>query len=249
MVEEGYAVHGSTTSPSKIPELEKAGILPFSISLAPLSVKGKIGQFLSDVDVLVINVPPKLRGGQGESYVDKMLALQQELAVSNIRHVVFVSSTSVYGEVPGSVTEETTPVPSTLSGKQLLISESTFKDTPGINTTILRFGGLIGADRHPVYRLSGKENLANGGHPINLIHLDDCIGIIKSIVKNGWWNETFNAVYPSHPTKEAYYTSEALKRKLPPPTYLPSKGELGKKIESRKLIHVKKYRFLASIHA
>jgi NAD dependent epimerase/dehydratase family enzyme len=67
--------------------------------------------------------------------------------------------------------------------------------------------------------LAGKENLSGGNAPINLIHLDDCIGIIKAIIEKEHWDSILNAVYPFHPTKKEYYTKTALKRGLIPPQY------------------------------
>lgn len=245
--EEGYKVHGSTTSKNKLAKLEKAGIVPFMISLSENRIKGPISEFLTNVDILVINVPPKLRGTNTESYVKKMELVAKAVASSHVNKILFVSSTSVYGSVSGQVTEEDIPQPKTESGIQLLASENLFSSMVDIATTIVRFGGLIGADRHPINMLSGRTDLTNGNDPINLIHLEDCINIISSIIKNNWWNELFNAVYPYHPTKKEYYTAEAQKRNLAIPTYANNKLVTDKIIDSRRLIHVKKYVFKTPI--
>jgi nucleoside-diphosphate-sugar epimerase len=91
--------------------------------------------------------------------------------------VLFISSTSVYNDVDAFVTEETIARPATESGKQLLETEQLLQSNINFKTTILRFGGLIGEDRHPVKFLAGRENLENPNAPINLIHQEDCIGI------------------------------------------------------------------------
>jgi nucleoside-diphosphate-sugar epimerase len=90
--------------------------------------------------------------------------------------VLFISSTSVYNDVDAFVTEETIARPATESGKQLLETEQLLQSNINFKTTI-RFGGLIGEDRHPVKFLAGRENLENPNAPINLIHQEDCIGI------------------------------------------------------------------------
>jgi len=192
---------------------------------------------------LVINVPPKLRGGNKENYVKKIQLLLESVKIAKTKKVIFVSSTSVYGDINAEVTEETIPQPSTESGKQLLASENIFKNTPELRTTIIRFGGLIGSDRHPITMLSGRKGLTNGNAVINLIHLEDSIGIIKAIIQDDWWGELFNGVYPYHPTKQEYYSSEAQKRGLILPEYSNTSLHPGKKIDSRRLIHVKKYHF------
>ena len=248
-IEDGYLVSGTTTSANKLGTLQKEGITPFLISLSEEKIEGNISGFLADAEVLVINIPPKLRGGNKENYIKKMQLLFESVKVAKIKKVIFVSSTSVYGNIEGEVTVETMPQPNTESGKQLLVSENLFKNTPELRTTIIRFGGLIGPDRHPVTMLSGRKALNNGNHPVNLIHLNDCISIINSVIKQNWWGEIFNAVYPFHPPKKEYYFQEAAKRGLKIPEYSNTSLHLGKKIDSRRLIHVKKYVFKTPIQS
>lgn len=247
LVKNGHGVNGSTTSEEKLKNLEKAGILPFLISLSEDAVQGNIDDFLKDVAILIINVPPKLRGSNKENYVKKMKLLHGAISLSAVQKVIFVSSTSVYGDVDGEVTEETEPRPSTESGRQLLASENIFRNDDGLQSTLIRFGGLIGRERHPVNMLSGKKDLSNGNHPINLIHLNDCIRIIKSVIEKNWWNETFNGVFPHHPKKKDYYTSEAKKRGLQVPDYKEDNSKKGKIVRPNRLISVKNYSFTTTL--
>lgn len=244
---DGYQVNGSKTSEEKIADLKQRGISPFLISLSEDKIEGNISGFLTNVDALIINVPPRLRGGNSENYVKKMQLLHDALKESSVRKVIFVSSTSVYGDVEGDVTEETIPQPNTESGKQLLTSEGIFKDNLELRTTIIRFGGLIGPKRHPVNMLSERKNLQNGNAPINLIHVKDCIRLIQEIVEKNWWSETFNGVYPYHPTKQKYYTSEALRKGLQFPDYTYNSPKNGKIVHSYNLTNVKKFEFTTTL--
>lgn len=247
LVEEDYNVHGSTTSEGKIDELSKAGIKPFVIKLSENAIKGPIDEFLTNVTILIINVPPRLRGDNNENYVSKMTLVLEALKKSQVSKIIFVSSTSVYGNASSKVTEETLPQPNTESGRQLLASENIIKSRSSFETTIIRFGGLIGPKRHPINMLSGRKGLKNGNHPVNLIHLNDCIEVIASVIKNRWWGELFNAVYPLHPTKKEYYQQEAIKKGLILPEYEQNIVKSGKEITSYRLINVKKYIFKTTI--
>lgn len=247
LVDEGYLVHGSTTSESKIDKLSKTGIKPFVIDLSENIIKGPISQFLTNVGVLIINIPPKLRGEHVENYVSKMELVLEVLYKSAVTKVIFVSSTSVYGEVSGEVTEDTVPQPITESGRQLLASENLFKSSTRFKTTIIRFGGLIGPNRHPINTLAGRKGLKNGNYPVNLVHLDDCIEIMVSTIKKGWWGELFNAVYPLYSSKIDYYLKESSKRGLISPEFERNVTKFGKEIISNRLIHVKKYVFKTTI--
>lgn len=243
LIKDDYQVHGSTTSKEKLNLLKKEHIIPFQIALSEDKIVGDLTDFLQDVSILIINVPPKLRGEHKENYVRKINLLHQKVRKSTIKKVVFVSSTAVYGDVEGEVTEKTIPQPSTESGKQLLASENIFINDIDLQTTVIRFGGLIGPNRHPITILSKRQNLSNGKAPINLIHLDDCIRIIKSVIEKSWWNETINGVYPSHPSKEKYYTLEAEKRNLQAPSYKTNNSSKSKIVQSEVLLNVKKFQF------
>lgn len=247
LVGDKHSVHGTTSSENKMEELRKANIIPYNIVLTQNGIVGNIQKFLDELDQLIINIPPKLRSNPTESYLEKIRQLHLEIKKSDLSRVIFVSSTSVYGDIDGMVTEESPALPNTESGRQILASENIFLKDRDLNTTIIRFAGLIGADRHPVNYLSGKTNLTNGNDPVNLIHLNDCIGIIKTVINGKYKNRILNGVYPLHPTKEDYYTSEALKRGLLPPSYTEKSNRIGNKIIESKVLNVKIYDFRTSI--
>ena len=112
-----------------------------------------------------------------------------------------------------------------------------------VSDLILRFGGLIGEDRHPVKFLAGKENLENPDAPINLIHQKDCIGIIFEIINQESWNEVFNAVAPFHLTRSVYYTQKAKEQNLILPKFNTEKSNIKKIISSKKIESVLNYSF------
>ena len=236
-VAKNHEVHGTTTSEHKLKELKEVGISPYHIALSATKIEGNIHSFLSHIDVLILNIPPRLRGGNKESFIEKIRLLYRAIKKSTVAKLIFVSSTSVYGDVAGEVTEETAPEPVTESGKQLLQCELLFIDDGKLESTIIRFGGLTGPTRHPVTMLSRKQHLKNGNDPVNLIHLTDCIHLIDSIIENNYWNEIFNGVYPLHPNKKEYYTSEAMKRGLKTPGYSDEfTGRSGKIILSKNFL-------------
>lgn len=237
LAERNYKIKGTTTREQRLGQLESKGIDPYLIQLDEKEVHGPIDEFLNGLEILVINIPPKLRSDSPENYVAKIKRLKSHLKVSGVHKVIFVSSTSVYGALPGEVRETTSPQPNSESGRQLLESEQLLLADPDLHTTVVRFGGLIGPKRHPANQLSGRKGLKNGDHPVNLIHLDDCLRILISIIEKDWWNTVFNAVYPAYPSKAAYYTSECLKRGLPVPEYFDAvDGKEGKKVKSERLL-------------
>lgn len=243
MLENGFSVHGSTTSREKLSVLQNSGIQPFLIALSENKIDGNSTDFLENSSILILDVPPKLRGSEKENFVSKIKNLIPYIEKSSVKKVLFISSTSVYGENNSMVTEETTPQPKTESGIQLLQTEQLLQSNSNFKTTILRFGGLIGDDRHPVRFLVGRTNLDNPNAPINLIHQKDCIGIIKTIIEQNCWDETLNAVTPFHPSRKEYYTQKAKERNLELPEFNTDTGLIGKTILNGRISTVLNYTF------
>jgi len=244
LLENGFSVKGSTTSNEKISILKNSGIQPHLITLSENETIGSLNDFLETSKILIIDVPPKLRGSSTENFVSKIKNVIPFIEKSSVENVLFISSTSVYGEDNLVVTEETELNPDTESGKQLVQAEQLLQSNPNFRTTILRFGGLIGEDRHPIKFLAGKTNLDNPNAPINLIHQDDCVGIIQKIIELNSWNETFNAVTPFHPSRKEYYTQKAVDLNLELPEFNVENSSFGKTISSSKIETILEYVFV-----
>ena len=261
LLSKGYEVKGSTTSENKLEVLKNAGISPFQIQLEAHQIIGTIEDFLKETNVLVIDIPPGLRKVISTSnemiFVNKVKTLIPFVEKSGIQKVVFVSSTSVYGDSYNfstslEVTEETKPNPDTESGKQLVIAETLLQSNPHFKTTVIRFGGLLGDDRHPVKFLAGRTNVENPDAPVNMIQREDCIWIIEKSLDfardDNWeWNQTFNAVAPQHPTRKAYYHKKAEILNLPLPTFAEDSESKGKIISSKKVETILGYSFQKEI--
>jgi len=245
LAELGYAVNGSTTSESKLKHLDSKGIIPFVITLNENEITGHISGFLKDIDSLIINIPPGLRSDPHKNHVAELQLLISEIQTHHVKHVLYISSTSVFKDETHYpvITQSTSPNGTTAAAKQLITIENLLQNNSNFRTTILRFGGLIDNERHPAKHLSGKTQLKNGDAPVNLIHKDDCIGIIRRIIETNTWDHTFNAAYPNHPTKKDYYTAYCLQNNLPVPNYATDVISQGKFIDSSFLAQQLPYTF------
>ena len=246
LVKLGFNLKGTTSTASRLEDLKSKGVSPYQITIREEDIEGPIDAFLQGLDVLIVNIPPGLRRSDPGNYVAKMVTLKSRLQKSDVNRVIFVSSTSVYGNLSGEVFETTPPQPGTESGRQLLEAEQLFGTDSSIDCTVVRFGGLIGPGRHPARQLSGKKGLKNGNQRVNLIHLDDCLHILTAIIQHGWWNIVFNAVYPEYPPKKEYYISESRKMGLALPEYLQGVNGEGKKVIPARLLE-KGYVFTTGI--
>ncbi len=236
LMEKGYTVKGTTTTEDKITVLESAGVFPYLLALSEDSALidfVALEAFLADSSCLIIAIPPKLRGAVKENFVLKIKNIIPTIAQSSIKNILFVSSTAVYKDTIHF--EEWTTVaslaePDTENGKQLLEVEQLLQKMSSIPTTVVRMGGLIGEDRHPVKFLAGKKGLENPDAPVNLIHQNEAVALLISIIEQGDWGKIINGVAPYHPTRKAYYTEKALAMGLPIPEFNENGVSVGKRI-------------------
>ncbi|WP_258102873.1 SDR family oxidoreductase [Marinoscillum sp. MHG1-6] len=237
LIGEGYTVKGSTTSTNKLEEIKAIGAEPYQLNLLS---RNMISTDFFDSEVMIIAVPP------GSSSQEEYASGLNQIKSRYPGHILFISSSSVYPNLNRSVTEvDASPDAKTRKGIPLLEIEKLFNSP---KNTIIRFAGLIGPDRHPGKWFAGKENLKGGNCPINMIHLDDCIGIIQTIIKKRLWGETFNACSPEHPSKRAYYPKLSDELGLTAPVFDPDDQSDWKIVSGEKLINKSGYQFKKGVH-
>lgn len=245
LIENNYNVKGSTTSTDKLKTLRNSGIEAYLVALSKDKITGNYIDFLKGSESVVINIPPGLRKHPNKNHVDEIQHLVNAIESQNIKNVIYISSTSVFKDETSFpiINADALPNATSHNGKQLIAIENMLKENTNFNTTIIRFGGLFNAQRHPAKYLAGRANLSNPNAPVNLIHKDDCINIISLILKNNVWNEVFNAAYPYHPTKKDYYTAYCKQHQLDLPNFNLSEKSKGKTVGSTKLEQVLNYTF------
>jgi nucleoside-diphosphate-sugar epimerase len=218
LFKKGIIVKGSATSVEKLDALRDLGIIPRIVQVNSDRINYDADFF--KCNILVISIPPGLKKGEGSAYLPKLNHVIQAVHENNIQRVIYISSTGIYGDYNKTVTENNEPNPDTESGKILLEAENLFRSETNFKTTIVRFGGLIGPDRHPGRFFAGKKDIPNGLAPVNLIHLDDCVGISSAIIELDVFGFLFNACSPDHPSREDFYQNAALKGDYRIPQFL-----------------------------
>lgn len=249
LINEGHTVKGSTTSREKVIHLQEEQILPYQIKLFAEGIQGDIDAFLSKSEILIVDIPPGLRRDPETDFTGKIEELLKHLNKSNIKNVLFVSSTSVYKDTEDFpvYTETSAPNGNSPAAVEIIAAEKLLSENGNFRTTIVRFGGLLGADRHPVNMLSGRTGIKYPKAPVNLIRQEDCIEIIQKIIEKEAWGTIFNGVFPEHPEKEAYYSQKATQNSLPAPEYDQKAVSKGKIIASERLEEVLDFKFMHKI--
>ena len=243
LIQLGYLVKGSTTTPDKLTLLEQKRIKPYLINLVNTSLSANILEFL-DSDYLVICFPPRIRAhGDKETYLAQINFLSKLVQQSpRLKQVLFISSTSVYKDTNNKITE--TDLQALMDDSPLLQAETLFQNQENFKTIVLRFAGLVGGSRHPGRFLAGKLNVPQPHAPVNLLHLDDCIGLGVKIIEGPIQNAVFHAAADEHPTREHFYTAAARALHLPPPKFKSDDDIMFKIIDNSKIKSEYQYQFI-----
>jgi nucleoside-diphosphate-sugar epimerase len=251
-VDRGVHVRGSTTTPEKVDVLRQDGIEPYHLVLDPSFSGGDVSSFFRS-PILVLNVPPPRGTDDVRAYHRRQIdAVRAAAADGDVEWILFASSTGVYPNVERTVTEADQPpgIPDALPGPRrstgvaLLDAEARLMEDDGFATTVVRFGGLYGDDRHPGRFLAGRTNVSRPEAPVNLIHQDDCVGLLLTLLTKDARDEVFNACADAHPTRRAVYTRAAEALGLDPPTFDESDTTTGKVVDNQKIKTQTGYQFL-----
>ncbi len=207
----------TTRFEDRLADLQRLGLSPI---VADITIRGSLEalgktQVESPLDTIVVAVGmDRTRYDSVHSvYVDGLRnvlhVLEDSTPDSHRPHLIYVSSTGVYGDFAGAWVDEDSHTEPQREGGQAclaaeqLLQESSFAD----QTTILRMAGLYGGERVPTLakiKSGNWEKLSPDGF-LNLIHRDDAVAAIAAIAEKRLTGETF-CVVDSHPTlRRDYY--------------------------------------------
>lgn len=218
LLQNGYNVKGSTTTPEKLSQLQATGIEPYLIDLN--KANPIFENIFFQTDLLVVSIPPKRSEGIQYTFIEKIAELVKLVNKNKVPDLIFISSTAIYGDLNAEVDESTLPIPLTASGQAMLQAEQMLSKQKDFNTTIIRFAGLVGPGRDPGRFFAGKKDIPNGLAPINLIHLDDCLQLTLKIIQMRAFGYIYNACSPDHPEKQNFYTRAAEKSGFVAPEFI-----------------------------
>lgn len=214
----GYRVRGSSPSPENLSKLEAAGVAPYRLELTP-TLAGDPADFF-DCQVLIITLPPKRRSDDVLTrYPAEVEQVLQHAPKSC--HIIFTSSTSVYANLNRDVSEDDAGGDVTASGRAILAAEALLHAR---QSTTLRLAGLYGYDRKPGRFMAGKT-ASGGGNPVNLVHRDDVIAALLTVIASvGQEGEggarVFNLAADAHPTRREVYSTFARAQGFAPPDFV-----------------------------
>ena len=231
----GFKVYGTLRDLSKIQEFKNSAIKFYQLELGP--EKNIIPEQDSDFwhsDLFIITIPPS----NAEYYCKGISVLLDALEKQQRKiAIIYTSSTGVYGKAKGLIDETALPNPDRAGAKavyeceQLLLGKKDLFDI-----CILRLAGLAGPGRAPGRFFAAKKNLNSGSTPINMVHLDDCIAVIKLLIEKNIKEGIFNVCADLHPTHREFYPSQANLMGLEAPEYAEDSPDADLKIIDNRLL-------------
>ena len=256
LARQGHQVFGIRRNPKALDELKAAHIQPIS---ADITRAEHLERLPLPFD-WVVNCVASGGGGAEEYrrlYLQGTQNLIERFAAAPPQKFVYTSSTSVYGQIDGSVVDETSPTtPAVPTAKVLLKTEEALlvaarqKTFPAV---ILRLAGIYGPDRGYWFKqfLAGEARMEGDGKRfLNMIHLDDVVGCVIATLQGGRAGEIYNAV-DDEPVSQCdffQWLATTLASPMPPsvalePDAARKRGVTNKRVANGKLKAELKYQF------
>ncbi len=171
----------TTRKPERVADLKTISSKVYLLSPHP-----DFSALVNQADTILVAVAPK----HGDTYHSTYIETTQKLNAALLhapakRRVVYISSTSVYGECEGAKIEETFVNPVATEHMQLLLaSEAAVQQAAqwGHEILTLRLGEIIGPGREIAARIKRhmpKPFPGNGRNWTNIIHIEDIVQAIE----------------------------------------------------------------------
>lgn len=207
---DGDEVFGITRKQGRFAELEAVGIRPLQGDIT--NSASLDGLPAVDTVLIAVGMDRTVYSDIRTVYVDGLKHILDALPAET-GHLIYISSTGVYGSSDGNwVNEQTETNPTREGGRACLAAEqlirsSRFQD----RFTILRFAGLYGNSRIPMKKMIEDrqwDKLSPYGS-LNLIHVEDGARIIQAIAHQKPFGEIFLVGDGQPAPRKEYYETVA----------------------------------------
>lgn len=236
--QQGDDVWALTRSTSHAAEIAQVGIMPILGDV--LDVSSLVDLPTADTVLYAVGYDRKAPASKRTVYVDGLRNALDRLPTACGR-LLYISSTSVYGQSEGEWVDETSPCePATEGGRICLDAEQVAHRSDRVDeVSILRLTGIYGPGR-----LAARVRTLREGQPIaadpdgwlNLIHVDDACRAVLRCSELPKVIETLLVTDNEPLQRRSYYEELARELRAPAPVFQSAvSGELGKRCSNKRL--------------
>ncbi|MDO4434529.1 MAG: NAD-dependent epimerase/dehydratase family protein [Alysiella sp.] len=152
-----------------------------------------------------------------KDYTATIAQLTQHAHESQIKHLIYASSISVYGNQARQCDEHSSLNPESQSAQSIVAAEQSCLNTGIDHTDILRLAGLYAAERHPINSLLQRQNIKGAAQAVNMLHRDRAVAALFQAALNPNGTRIRNIVENDHLSRQVFYRREAQSLGLPEP--------------------------------
>lgn len=220
--QQGLTVTATTTSPGRVEELQTVAD---RVRVLRGTDPGAVQDCLVDQQVVLVSVGSKRGANYEETYLGTAKTLAEVLPSTQVQHLIYTSTYSVYGQHHGALVSEETPVnPATSNGEVIAATEGTLLALANLRVSVLRLGGIYGPGRtlERIYRrAAGQRRPGAGAEWANWVHRSDIVGAIEYVRAHAL-SGIYNLVQDEIPTVKALIAEVCDRYNLDPVQWDPS---------------------------
>ena len=201
-----FKVFAVTSQPQRCAELRAAGATPL---VADLDRPATLGR-LRNLAPWVLHLAPPQADGELDRHTRHLVA-----ALGQVKRLVYVSTSGVYGDCGGALVHESRPVaPRNARARRRVDAERILRAWGIVNDTqvsILRVPGIYAADRLPLKRLAQGTPALRFEDDVytNHVHADDLARIVLAALWRGRRGRVYHAVDDTRMKMADYFDAVA----------------------------------------
>jgi nucleoside-diphosphate-sugar epimerase len=202
-------------------------IFPFTLPLDTSNLE-QFESAMHQHDIIILTLAAKDPLSYEATYLETAKNLKAILKnTTGAKHLLYTSSTSVYGEQQGKVVDESTPsFSSSPQGKILIETEEILSslNSDKRKVCIFRLGEIYGPGRELAKRVLSYQHKpapGDGSFPTNMIHIEDISRAFVFAIEHQL-KGVFNLIDDDHMTRKELYQTLCLQYNLPQVIWDPS---------------------------
>lgn len=237
LVSAGHHCIGTTTTETRVAEIAESGVMPAVVGLEDTE---KLHELIVDREALFLAAAPNsAHPSYRQVYLDGARSVTRAVAGTRVQHIIYTSSTGVYGQQDGTWVDERSPTePDTENGRILLETERVLLncgEATDVIVTILRLGGIYGPGRDPAERMARRtvRERSDGDQYVNMIHQRDAVRAMETLLAKPYAG-VLNLTDDRPTTRREFHDHLAVIAGVPSVRWLESAGSprLGKRVRN-----------------